>query len=48
MTLEKGWRERPETWLLEWDDATHSLRPAAALADHPLAIGLAEEGRATA
>ena len=37
VALEKGWRERPESWLLEWDDATHSLRLAAALADHPAA-----------
>ena len=43
VTLEKGWRERPQSWLLEWDDATHSLRLAAALADHPVAADTARE-----
>ncbi len=41
--LEKGWRERPKSWLLEWDDATHSLHLAAALADHPVAADTAKE-----
>jgi len=43
VALEKGWRERPQSWLLEWDDATHSLRLAAALADHPAAADTARE-----
>jgi len=47
VTLEKGWRERPQSWLLEWDDATHSLRLATALADHPVVADTAKEGRAT-
>ncbi|MFQ5347268.1 MAG: ImuA family protein [Rhodothalassiaceae bacterium] len=48
VVLEKGWRARPGDWILEWDDATHSLRLAAALADRPIPAGTAEDGRATA
>ena len=39
VTLERGWRGRPQSWLLEWDDETHSLRLAAALVGDPAAIG---------
>ncbi|GIX18170.1 MAG: hypothetical protein KatS3mg119_2356 [Rhodothalassiaceae bacterium] len=41
ITLAKGWRERPVSWLVEWDDATLSCRLAAELADDPPSAGRA-------
>lgn len=33
VTLEKGFRERPQEWVLEWDDEARCFRESAALAD---------------
>ncbi len=37
VAIEKGWRERPRHWILEWDDEAHRFHLASPLADHPAA-----------
>ncbi|MBK5919424.1 hypothetical protein CCR80_00005 [Rhodothalassium salexigens] len=44
IAVEKGWRGRPQDWLVEWDHDTHRFYPVDPLADHAPGLGRAVAG----